>query len=67
MEPKLGLRQLLHMIMVCGNSRSIECVPLVFDPWSCQVPPLRKHQESQGNDGHTGSWCLAIEQWKVQQ
>ena len=23
-------------------------------------PPLRKHQESQENDGETGSRCLAI-------
>ena len=21
-------------------------------------PPLRKHLESQENDGHNGSWCL---------
>ena len=25
-----------------------------------KYPPLRKHQESQENDGQTGSWCLAI-------
>ena len=29
-------------------------------PWAMLLPPppLREHQESQENDGHTGSWCL---------